>query len=256
MSALEPHQWEVEAQLIFNMLWGGTFTSPLTAVSQTRQITKPYLSLDYGSFWVPVRTCIVLSIMPPLYIPLGVTHAYGYLRCLATTHWPWSADVVPQLYEEGLQYCVYKRYHDKRTKRLSEHYVEDPSQLARALAVTGHIRGMFVDDEADPHVAYNVVERRTYTTNGMFKYSRFAILAASDLLRYCVPAALCFFFHRPAMRIATDLVQVSQGRLAFNQIRHPVTNFFTSVKDYQRAQNRVNITRAPPKGAKPWHYDL
>lgn len=242
--------------MFYGFFLHGTFTGPFSATSRTDDIDKPRFMFDWLMLVPPVRTFFICLAVPQMYLPMGAAHAYGFLRCLWTAKWPWTVDRVQQMYEEGVQYCVYRRTYDSRTKRMNERPVEDPAMLARALSVSGTSRNMYVDDPMDKQTAFYVMERRTYTDAHMWRNFRFFGSLMSDTFRYLVPVLICWYFHKPAVKVTNDLVHIATGKLHYTQVRHPVPNFFKTVTQYRQSQERVNITRAPPKGVKPWHYKL
>ncbi|KAG8346757.1 hypothetical protein ERJ75_000051200 [Trypanosoma vivax] len=228
-------------------LWRG----PLHAESRTRGRLG---HIDFGMVVPPARAFIYYSLCPFLCYPLALLHLWGYYRCLRTL-------VMPKYYKEDryashVIYGVQKRVYDSVQRRLHESVVTDAQEIKRALEVAKEERNHFVDDPKAAGVAYLITEQKILRAEAFFTGENWAWAFVSDSLRYLMPAALAYLFVPSCGRLFVDMKLWAQGRLHWRQLRHPVLNFFKSYRDYNDAITRINVTKPPAKGKRPWTRNL
>lgn len=233
-------------EYFFSDLWN----DPLTATSRTKDKLG---HIDFGMVIPPFRAFVYYTICPILAYPIACLHVYGYYRCLKTT-------VGPKLYrgkkyeDDKVYYGVQRRSFDQRLKKLTELYVDNPTEIQHALEITKGVRNQFVDDPSKPGQAYFVVEQKVFRLEAMFTVENWGYAVVSDVMRFLVPAALALFFRAPTQRMFVDTKLCLQGRMHWRQIRHPVLNFFSTFQEYNVATRRVIVAqpKKPTKPRSPW----
>mmetsp|Transcript_26284 Transcript_26284/g.30453 ORF Transcript_26284/g.30453 Transcript_26284/m.30453 type:complete len:254 (+) Transcript_26284:85-846(+) len=218
---------------------------PLTATSRT---SDKLGHIDFYMFIPPLRAFFWYSVCPPLAYPIAAVHAFGYYRCIRTLKRP-EAYTRDRYVNRKIYYGVQRRVYDERQQKIVEYQVDSPEEIKHALEVTNGVRNQFLDDPTHPGRAYFVVEQRVMRSEAIFTAENWGWAITSDILRFAVPAGLAFLFRQPIARLFVDLKLWRQGRLHWRQIRHPVLNFFMTYQDYRIAMRRINVTKAPKKGA-------
>lgn len=227
------------------------WNEPLHAVSRTQDRIG---HIDFAMVVPPIRAFVYYMICPYLAYPVALLSLYGFYRCLRTVVLPKSYR--RDQYEKHVFYGVQKRVYDPRQKRLLESVVDDVGEIKYALSVTDGTRNQFVDDPKKKGTAYFVVEQRVMKTEAVFTGENWAWAWVSDSCRYGAPIALAYLFRSSCSRLTVDLRLWFQGRLYWFQVRHPITNFFRSYAEYNRAMQRVNVVKPAAKGAQPWSRNL
>lgn len=201
----------------------------------------------------PCARCFVLCTVFPFLAPAYATlFGYGYLRCLATIHNPPPNE--DPVTTGNVQYATHKRVYDPKTKRVAEsHSLVYNEEFDHALKVVGTRRGEYVDDPSQKGVAYLVLEREQLNNSFLKKRNFWFPSVLSDFVRFGLAAGVAFTFFPAAKRFSVDVQLAMAHQLPFPEIRHPLTNFFKSVEEYNRAKHRVYIS-AVGKDAKPWNF--
>ena len=228
---------------------------PFSAISRTN---GRLLRSDYEPLMSPLRTMFIMTLVPWLCYPLSAINLYGYLRCLYTFQLPKSL-TQKDTYDMDApkEYAVMRRNYDARRKKMVETYVApDEDKIQYALSVVKDSRNEYIDDPATPNTAYLVQERLTLKYESIFASEDTAWGIISDACRFLFPAMMGYAFHPAAQRLKVDMLLVFQRRLRWNEVRHPVSNFFRTVKEYEEVKHRVNRVSPIPKDARPWHYKL
>ncbi|EPY31176.1 hypothetical protein STCU_03585 [Strigomonas culicis] len=210
--------------------------------------------IDFGMVVPPIRAFFYCMICPFLCYPIALLHLYGFYRCMQTL-------VMPKYYRhkrysDRVTYGVQKREYVEKQKKVLETQVDDLAEIEHALGVTKGQRNQFVDDPERRNVSYYVVEQKIMKAEAIFTGENWAWAFISDSCRYVTPLLFAYLFHPSSKRLMVDLQLVFQRRLRWNQVRHPVLNFFKSYKEYNSSMQRVVLTKAAPKGAQPWSRNL
>lgn len=243
----EEYIWHKLLRACLTDMWN----EPLHAVSRTSDRIG---HIDFAMVIPPVRSFFYYMLCPYLIFPVVLVNAYGFYRCLRTLVRPKSYR--RDQYEKHVFYGVQKRTYDPRQRRLIESQVDNVGEIKHALQVAGDSRNQFVDDSNTPGTAYFVVEQRVMKAEAVFTGENWAWAFISDSCRYLTPIALAYLFRPSCARLTVDLRLWAQGRLKLFQIRHPITNFFRSYTEYNKAMQRINVVKPAPKGAQPWSKNL
>lgn len=235
-------------------LWN-SFTQPLDAVSRTN---GQLLAADYETLLSPLRSFALMTLVPFFCYPLSAINLYGYCRCLYTTRLPRIVRESEKYHDDiPREYSVMKRCYDVRRKRMIETYVPAEEQnTVYVLSIVRDRRNEYIDDPNVPNTAYLVQERLSMKASTLFGSENIAWGMMSDFSRFLLPAMLGYAFHPAAQRFKVDALLVFQRRLRWNEVRHPITNFFRTAKEYQEAKHRINKVTPVAKDARPWHYKL
>ncbi|ORC85526.1 uncharacterized protein TM35_000341380 [Trypanosoma theileri] len=223
------------------------WNEPLHAVSRTRDRLG---HIDFAMVIPPLRAFIYYMICPFLCYPIAFLHLWGFYRCMRTLVFPKSYR--RDRYASHVIYGVQKRVYDAKKKKLHESAVNDAEEIQHALQVTDGARNHFVDDPNAMGVAYFVVEQKIMKSEAIFTGENWAWAFISDSCRFLTPAILAYLFVPSCRRLSVDLRLWYQGRIRWRQLRHPVLNFFKSYREYNSAIRRINVTKPPEKGKKPW----
>lgn len=228
-------------------------TDNLFAVSLTHNADDLPATIDAPMLYPPFKAFVACTLLPSLAMPLTLLHGWAMARCFYTGTWPRSTNV-PKFEQRVVpEYVVYKRTYDHTHKKILEtHITQDSDELRTALRVVGSVRGEYVDDNIGN--SWVVLERRMINKGYMFRRERWTWAAISDLVRYAIPCTICWLFFPSMRRFHIDLAAWWRGAMPWIQIRHPVTNFFMSVNDYNKAKLRITARHKidMPATAKPW----
>jgi len=159
-------------------------------------------------------------------------------------------------YSQRVMYGVQKRVYDPHQKRIHETQIDEVTEIHHALEVTGTTRNTFVDDPTREGTAYYVVEQKVMKAEAIFTGENWAWAFISDTCRYVTPLLFAYLFHPSCKRLTVDIKLWMGGRLRWRQMRHPLLNFFKSYREYNATMQRINVTKAAPKGSKPWSRNL
>lgn len=229
----------------------GVWQEPLHARSRTTDLVG---HVDVAMVVPPIRSFLYCMLCPYLCYPISLLSLYGAYRCLRTFSLP--STYRKRRYTGQVMYAVQRRTYDQRQKRLQEAQVGDVQEIQHALKVVNGARKQFVDDPSRPNTAYYVVEQQVMAPEALFTGENWGWAVVSDSIRYVVPLSMYFLFRPSCKRLTVDLRLWWQGRLTWSQVRHPITNFFRTYSEYNRAMQRVNVTKPAPKGAQPWSRNL
>lgn len=234
----------------------GLLEETLHAKSRTRHRSQMdvRMGFDLSSFVSPLRAFCLLAVVPFCAAPVAILHGYGFLRCLWTMKLPYTKHV--ELYdEEETVFIVHKRKYDlQRRKIVEKGNFTDTSTIDKALSICGKRRDEFVDDPQEKGTSYLVIERPTISREYMYRGRKWTYGFLADVVRHIVPMFIAFAFF-PAMKyLSQDLVLWRRGQLPMTMIRHPISNFFLTVQDYNKARARM-VSRVPTN-ARPWNYKL
>lgn len=233
---------------VFNIFHESMFAVSLSANSDDLP-----QRVDIPALWRPFRTFLYLTVFPSLAGPLCALHGWALARCACTVRWPQSTNIPKFEDRVTPEFVVYKRTYDHTRKKIIETTVSmDSDALKEALAVVGKRRSEYVDDGKGN--SYFVTERQLINKAYMYRRERWAYAVLSDFIRYAVSAGICWLFFPAMRRFNADVFLWYKGGLPYQNIRHPVTNFFMSITDYNKAKHRIQSrgSLVNPVSSKPW----
>jgi hypothetical protein len=200
--------------------------------------------IDICMLWPAAKVGMLCSVLPPMLVPLMALHTFGYARCLATMRHPYQ-QMEPMLDEyKDVQYAVHRRRYDRDSKKIIDDAPMDtPQHISYALSIVGTKRNEFVDDPGEKDAAWLVIERHTLNPKFFNRGENWAWAFGGDTMRYMGASLMCAVFMPAMKRFNTDMTHVWRGQIRMTQVRHPITNFFQTVEDYNKAKHRITSTK-------------
>ena len=159
------------------------------------------------------------------------------------------------MYLDHITYIGYKRELNRDRQKINEQMImPNDEELKYALEVVGNKRNEYVLDPKKKSVSYFVIEQRTMNARSVFQGENYAWTMLAEFVRFGGAAAMCYVFRPAGRRFLDDVPQVLKGKLGLTEMRHPISNFFLTIQEYNKAKHRVNARL--PKEARPWNYRL